>query len=199
MLFFPIEVVLLIFVHIYDEVIDSSASSSHVDDDNVAMPELLYDSDEDEDNDVVLQNHHSTTIEDSQTKPSSSDDGQEDRPETLLTQLRVSDSFTRNKVLALKSDSDTASSTTDDEKVVSDERLLDSKNPILCSDLSLKCFGPCGGKLCEDRTRWQVCRNNINEFVKCSKVVGEKCQESHDGYCRVCIIAGSTARKRYLS
>jgi hypothetical protein len=96
----------------------------------------------------------------------------------------------RNKVSALKSYSDTAS-TADDGKVVS--------NPIGCSDLLLKCFGPCGGKLCEDRTRWQVCRNNINEFVKCSKVVGEKCQESHDGYCRVCIIAGSTARKRYLS
>ena len=104
----------------------------------------------------------------------------------------------RNKVSALKSDSDTASNN-DDGKVVSDDRLLDSKNPIICSDLSLKCFGPCGGKLCEDRTSWQVCRNNINEFVQCSKVVGEKCQESHDGYCRICIIAGSTARKRYLS
>ena len=89
-----------------------------------------------------------------------------------------------------ESDGD-AASTTDDGKVVSD-------NPI-CSDLSLKCFGPCGGKLCEDRTRWQVCRNNVNDFVKCSKVVGELCQESHGGYCRVCIIAGSTATKRYLS
>ena len=89
-----------------------------------------------------------------------------------------------------ESDGD-AASTTDDGKVVSD-------NPI-CSDLSLKCFGPCGGKLCEDRVRWQVCRNNVNDFVKCSKVVGELCQESHGGYCRVCIIAGSTATKRYLS
>ena len=88
---------------------------------------------------------------------------------------------------ASKSDGD-AASTTDDGKVV-------SYDPI-CSDLSLKCFGPCGGKMCEDRTKWQVCRNNVNEFVKCSKVVGELCQESHGGYCRVCIIAGSTARKR---
>jgi hypothetical protein len=154
------------------------------------MPELLYDADDNENINVVLQNN--STSDDPPINPSASsfDDGQ-DRPETLLTQLRFLDSFMKDKLSASKSDGDAATSATDDGKVVSDD-------PI-CNDLSLKCFGPCGGKLCEDRIRWQVCRNSVNDFVKCSKVVGELCQESHGGYCRVCIIAGSTARKRYLS
>ena len=70
---------------------------------------------------------------------------------------------------------------------------------ILSLDPSCKCFGPCGGKTCKERDQWQLCRNNFNDFVKCKNIVGEQCQISHDGYCRICIIAGSTASKRYLS
>jgi len=69
----------------------------------------------------------------------------------------------------------------------------------LVMDPSGKCFGPCGGKTCKERDQWRFCRNNSNDFVKCTNIVGEQCQISHDGYCRICIIAGSTASKRYSS
>ena len=70
---------------------------------------------------------------------------------------------------------------------------------ILSLDPSCKCFGPCGGKTCKERDQWHLCRNNFNDFVKCKNIVGEQCQMSHDGYCIICIIAGSTASKRFLS
>lgn len=69
----------------------------------------------------------------------------------------------------------------------------------LSLDPSRKCFGPCGGKTCKEREQWHLCRNNFNDFVKCKNIVGEQCQISHDGYCRICIIAGATASKRYSS
>jgi len=82
-----------------------------------------------------------------------------------------------------------------EEREITHENVQDEKETYTPS---LKCFGPCGGKLCKERQYWCPCSNNSNEFVKCSNIVGELCQQSHGGFCRICIIAGGTASRRYI-